>query len=486
MLSKPWVFVIAFWALCHVVAGGKVQSTQASANPSRRDAVKAAFQNSFNDYLKYAEGDDELLPLSKKGTGGFGNWGATYIDALTTAEIMGLDDIVKKGIAFAEQVDFTKTSQETISLFETNIRYVASLLSLYELTGSSNKKLVEQAQVIADRLLHGWVGTDIPYNNLRDWSKDTDPDTSKNAIIAEAGTLLLEFDRLSKFSGNKTYRNFAARSMRAVIYSPGILPGLYAQGIDPKTRQPTNDYVTWSGGSDSFFEYEIKYGYLIGSSKTYIPAWVAAVKSSIEYLLIKPAGTQANVTFLGDYSPSHGGQIPQFSHLGCFAGGNWILGGKLLDNDGIFQYGLALTDGCAKTYTSSVTGIGPELFVFKSANGETNGVTINNQSFYKKNGFDYEVVDYVLRPEVLESVFYAYRATGDQYWQDLAWGAFRSIQKYCKAPAAYAAISAVNSTQPEQLDDSESFLYVSSYMSKIRVLITCHTGRTFQVLIPNL
>jgi len=215
--------------------------------------------------------------------------------------------------------------------------------------------------------------------------------------------------------------------------------------------------------ADSFFEYLLKYGQLIGSTQTYIPTWVDTIKSSISHLLTKAGQTQADETYLSDYN---GQVIPQFSHLGCFAPGNWILGGKLLGSDGVFQYGLALAAGCINTYTSSVTGIGPESFVFKTTSGGTNQVTIDDPAFYEKNGFNYGSVDYVLRPEVLESVFYAYRTTGDSHWQDLAWAAFNNIQKYCKAPAALAGIVAVNDTQTQQYDDSESFLYAGEKIDK--------------------
>jgi mannosyl-oligosaccharide alpha-1,2-mannosidase len=40
-------------------------------------------------------GFDELQPLSKHGADGLGGLGATVIDALDTAMIMGLSDIVK-------------------------------------------------------------------------------------------------------------------------------------------------------------------------------------------------------------------------------------------------------------------------------------------------------------------------------------------------------------------------------------------------------
>jgi mannosyl-oligosaccharide alpha-1,2-mannosidase len=169
----------AILAIICSTQAAQIQTSQAKANPSRAAAIKASFLSSFSDYLKYAKGTDELLPLSKTGTGGFGNWGATEVDALTTAHIMGLDNIVNDGIKYIEKINFDNTSQEEISIFETNIRYVGSLLSLYELTGKKQSSLVKQAKVIGDHLLNGWVGTnDIPFNTLLNWNSHGAPNVS--------------------------------------------------------------------------------------------------------------------------------------------------------------------------------------------------------------------------------------------------------------------------------------------------------------------
>lgn len=325
---------------------------------------------------------------------------------------------------------------------------------------------MSQAVIIGERLLHGWSGDNpLPHNSLVQWNQGPTPDTKKKAIIAETGTLVLEFDRLSKHSGNGTFRQYAVKAMKATIdSSPLPFPGLNPQGIDAATAKPTDDYITWGGGSDSFFEYELKYAQLLGSQDTYMPAWITSVNSSISHLLTTARGTaRSDLTYLADYSDSNGGLIPRASHLECFHGGNWMLGGKLLGNNDIFQMGLALTEACYNTYASSATGIGPESFVFRSASGSTNRVKITDEAFYAAHGFDYDAKSYVLRPEVLESVFYAYRLTGDRKWQDRAWAAYQSLVKYCKAPASLAAIDDVTNVNTKQLDDSESFLYAELF-----------------------
>jgi len=225
--------------------------------------------------------------------------------------------------------------------------------------------------------------------------------------------------------------------------------------------------VTWGGGSDSFFEYLIKYAYLIGDDENiWIPTWVNSVSSSIEHLVEHPEQTtQTQLTYLTDYSASSGGNLPRWSHLGCFAGGNWILGAKMIGQATFNQYGQDLTAACANTYSSSPSGIGPESFVFIGENNNTNGIKINNPTFYRQHGFDFEVTQYILRPEVVESVFYAYRTTGDAKWQEIAWNAWTSIYKHClvQQNGALAALANVNSTSPTQLDDSESFLYAETF-----------------------
>lgn len=62
----------------------------AFARVRRRAAVKAAMRHSWNGYVQYAWGADELLPVSRRGGVAFCGTGATMLDALGTLWIMGL------------------------------------------------------------------------------------------------------------------------------------------------------------------------------------------------------------------------------------------------------------------------------------------------------------------------------------------------------------------------------------------------------------
>jgi mannosyl-oligosaccharide alpha-1,2-mannosidase len=378
---------------------------------------------------------------------------------------MGLNDIYDETVAQSLKTDYTKTSSQEISIFETTIRHVGGLLSSYELGGRKEKKLVEQARVVGDKLMYGWINNnDIPFNTLKFWSGLPTPKTDESAVIAETGTLILEFDRLSTYTGNNTYRDFAIKAELATINTtPLPFPGLNPQRLNQTTGKPVGDYVTWGGGSDSFFEYLNKYALMIGTQETYFPAWITSVKSSILHLITTAGGTKKKLTYLADYSAKNGGTLPRGSHLECFVGGNWLLGGKLLGNDDIFNYGLDLAESCIHTYTASATGVGPEGFIYRLANGSSQGIEIQNPEFYAENGFDYSSKPYVLRPEVMESVFYAYRLTGDSKWQDLAWQAFQALEKYCGTDTAFTSLEDVSNSTTAQIDLSESFLYAELF-----------------------
>jgi mannosyl-oligosaccharide alpha-1,2-mannosidase len=53
-------------------------------------------------------------------------------------------------------------------------------------------------------------------------------------------------------------------------------------------------------------------------------------------------------------------------------------------------------------------------------------------AFYSNHGFLISDPSYNLRPEVLESYYYAYRITGDKKYQDWAWDAFNAIDTYAR------------------------------------------------------
>lgn len=114
------------------------------------------------------------------------------------------------------------------------------------------------------------------------------------------------------------------------------------------------------------------------------------------------------------------------------------------------------------TSTFRSTGIGPEGFAFASSDGSyTGGTPTPEQStFYAKHGFYITSGYYVLRPEVLESNFYAWRVTGDSKYIERAATAVKNFQTYLKVKmGGYAALINVDDPSRGQYDDTESFWY---------------------------
>ena len=55
-------------------------------------------------------------------------WGASAVDAFSTALVMGNWDVVGKILDYIPNIDFNTTTAE-VSLFETTIRYLGGLVS---------------------------------------------------------------------------------------------------------------------------------------------------------------------------------------------------------------------------------------------------------------------------------------------------------------------------------------------------------------------
>ncbi|KAJ6595756.1 seven-hairpin glycosidase [Mycena vulgaris] len=446
-------------------AGVTVQKAGLVVPPAygnRRDDAEKLFVTSYNAYKEFAFGHDDLSPVSKSFSDGRNGWGASLVDAMPTMFIMGLEDLFEEAVNFSSNIDFSKSqTSDTVSLFETTIRYVGGLLSAYELSGEKYPDLVTKAKEVADKMAFGWVGTnDVPFGFM-DFSTNTPTISTSN--IAEAGTLSLEWFTLSKHTNNATYADLTAKSVKHIANLPAPLPGLAAQGIDPATGNAVGGYVTWGGGSDSYFEYLIKYARLTNTDDSiYIDTWKTAVDSSIATLL--RTSTVGDHLYLADFDSSrrirHVG-----SHLACFHAGNWLLGGKLLGNQTIIDIALELNEGCWNTYASTATGIGPEAFAFVSSDGNFtggNGISASQLTFYNQHGFYITSSDYIMRPEVLESNFHAWRVTGDTKYLDRAAAAIDSFNKFLPATVAFGMLNDVNDVDGGLIDDMQSFWFAET------------------------
>ena len=275
--------------------------------------------------------------------------------------------------------------------------------------------------------------------------------------IAQFGTLVLEWTHLSDLTSNPIYAKLSQKA-ETYILSPKPatsepFPGLVGSNVDINTGLFIDASGGWQGGDDSFYEYLIKmYIYDPSRFASYKDRWSTAVDSTIQNLASHPK-PRPDITFLAEFKGKD--LVLTSQHLACFAGGNIILGGRVLNRQDYIDFGLKLVDGCRDTYTATATHIGPEIFAW-----DQEGVPDDQRAFFEKSGFYIKDATYDLRPEVIESYYYAYRVTGDSKYQDWAWEAFVAINASTRTDSGFSSLADVNAAGGGQKTDlQESFLF---------------------------
>lgn len=208
---------------------------------SRQQKVKEAFVHAWSGYKKYAMGYDELMPLSQHGVDGLGGLGATVVDALDTAMIMGLDEVVTEAGSWVEEHLSERISKKgQVNLFETTIRVLGGLLSAYHLSGGEKGMnlthagpkpavYLETAKNLADRLMSAFTAspTAIPFSDVILHESTAHPAPGGLSSTSEVSTLQLEFNYLSSVSGDLKYSLEAMKVMDHMNTLPkleGLVP----------------------------------------------------------------------------------------------------------------------------------------------------------------------------------------------------------------------------------------------------------------------
>lgn len=413
-------------------------------------------------------GHDSLHPVTNTCDDDFGGWGVSAIDALSTAIIMGKQDTATEILRFIADLDFTIVKGGTsIQVFEIVIRHFGGMISAYDLLRGPfagmivderlQQRLYEQMVRLGDILTCAFeTESGVPRNWLDPSSCKTDEGSSNT--LAGAGSMILEFARLSAITGNKKYEALAQRAESYLITpSPPEgepFPGLLGSFVQVSDGKIISSKGGWGSLSDSFYEYLIKaYAYDRKTYAPYLERWMLAADSTMRSISSKPFGRTDEV-----FIPFWEGQrlFNAMDSLSWFAGGNYIFGGMVTGNETLIDFGLKIADAAGALYKRTASGLGPEWVHWtpdcSSAWGEEpcdgrNSVRPADGSFH-------------LRPEALETWYYAYRATRDPKYREWAWDMFLAIDKVCKTKTGFSAVSDV--TDPEggkKLDQQESFVF---------------------------
>ncbi|XP_017761744.1 PREDICTED: ER degradation-enhancing alpha-mannosidase-like protein 2 [Eufriesea mexicana] len=386
-----------------------------------REEVRSMFDHAYSSYLTYAYPYDELRSLSCDGFDTWGSFSLTLIDALDTLAIMGnFSEFRRVAEIISARANFE--ANINVSVFETNIRVVGGLLSAHLLSRKAginlepgwpcNGPLLHLAEDMAKRLIG------MPYGTVNLKYGVPEGETSITCT-AGIGTFLLEFGTLSRLTGDPLYEEVAMNAIKALHYYKSNI-GLVGNHVDVLTGHWTAQDSGIGAGVDSYFEYLAK-GTLLFQDPvlaTIFHEHKAAIEKYIrrEDWHLWVSMTKGQVT------------LPVFQSLDAYWPGVLSLFGEIGD---------AMKSLHNYHHVWKQFGFTPEFYNIPQAEAGTN-----------REG-------YPLRPELIESVMYLYRATGDPYLIQVGVDILRSLQHSAKTTCGYATINDVRDHR--KADRMESF-----------------------------
>eukprot|EP00795_Rhopilema_esculentum_P010888 gene10888-19715_t len=412
---------------------------------NRQKEVVKAFLHAWKAYKIYAFGHDELRPISKT----FSEWfalGLTLIDSLDTMWLMNLKEEYKEARDWvANELRFDRAGD--VNLFESTIRILGGLLSIYHLSGDS--MYLQKAKELGDRLLKGGFssGSKIPFSDVNLMTQTGhSPQWSQFSSLSEVSTIQLEFKDLSKATGNKAYGE-AVDSVMDHIFSLPMKDNLAPIFISPMNGQfMSGATITLGARGDSYYEYLLKQWIQSGKKENkFKDNYVNAVNGIFEKLVkhAKPDGLVFVGEILNGLTFS-----PKMDHLVCFLPGVLALG--FHNGLDVKHMNLAkeLLETCNRMYTDMPTGLSPEIVYFNMDNSGSKDITVKPADTHN-----------LLRPETVESMFVLHSLTGDKKYQDQGWKIFQAFEKYTKIKdGGYSSINNVLSPHsPDYKDKMESF-----------------------------
>ncbi|XP_035418102.1 mannosyl-oligosaccharide 1,2-alpha-mannosidase IC [Cygnus atratus] len=430
-------------SLRHPVRGG--QPGEDPDTRGRRMKIKEMMKFAWDNYKQYAFGKNELRPLTKNGHIGnmFGGLrGATVVDALDTLYIMELEEEFQEAKKWVER-SFDLNVNGEASLFEVNIRYIGGLLAAYYLTGEEVFR--SKALELGEKLLPAFnTPTGIPRGVINlgsgmSWSWGWA--SAGSSILAEFGTLHLEFLHLTELSGNPVFAE-KVMNIRKVLNRVEKPQGLYPNFLSPVTGNWVQHHVSIGGLGDSFYEYLIK-SWLMSDKKDSEAKkmYDDALEAIEKHLVRRSAG---GLTYIAEW---RGGILDhKMGHLACFSGGMIALGAEHASEERKQHYmdlAAEITNTCHESYARSDTKLGPEAFRFDTG---TEAMATRLSERY-----------YILRPEVVESYMYMWRLTHDLKYRQWGWEVVKALEKHCRVEAGFSGIRDVYTTVPTHDNMQQSF-----------------------------
>ncbi|KIY68900.1 glycoside hydrolase family 47 protein [Cylindrobasidium torrendii FP15055 ss-10] len=346
--------------------GGKAGQGDEGFVPRKRPAawgkcaaeVREAFLHGYRGYEREAAPHDELRPVQGGYADNFNGWGVTLFDSLDTMLLMDTEEEFQRARDIIATIDFSLPPEKYAPYFETVIRYLGGLLSAYALR--KDPLFLERAEELAGKLDGVF---DTPSGLAR---FGVNPRTGaigpEIGILAEIGSLQVEYTYLAKITGKKHYFERADTVVRvfqnANLKATG---GMLPVGWNTTSGQPADFRLSAGAQADSAHEYLLKQYLLTGRADQYsLGQYIRATTQIITNLMyVSPTRHLLYVTDTRD-SLLNGTPKPSqtMEHLSCFLPGLFALGVHTLPWDNLDRLGFNLDALAAESGLDGIAGEG--------------------------------------------------------------------------------------------------------------------------------
>ncbi|KAI4828528.1 hypothetical protein KUCAC02_022610 [Chaenocephalus aceratus] len=418
-----------------------------------RNQVVEMFDHAYQNYMDHAYPADELMPLTCRGRvrglepsrgdvdDALGKFSLTLIDTLDTLVLLNKTTEFEAAVRRVLK-DVRLDNDIVVSVFETNIRVLGGLLGGHSMAvmlkdGGQNMQwyqdeLLHMAKDLGHRLLPAFnTSSGLPYPrvNLRHGVRgpETRTGTETDTCTACAGTLILEFAALSRFTGDPVFEAHARRAMDFLWEKRQRNSNLVGTTINIHSGEWVRRDSGVGAGIDSYYEYLLKAYVLLGDDQ-FLQRFNIHYASIMKYISQPPLLLDVHI---------HKPLLP------------------------------------ARTWMDSLLAFFPGLQVLK---GDIRPAIETHEMLYqvtKKHNFlpeafttDFRVhwAQHPLRPEFAESTYFLYKATGDPYYLEAGRTILDNLNRFARVPCGFAAMKDVRTGSHEDRMDSfflaEMFKYL--------------------------
>uniref|UniRef100_A0A4W5Q624 alpha-1,2-Mannosidase n=1 Tax=Hucho hucho TaxID=62062 RepID=A0A4W5Q624_9TELE len=396
---------------------------------------------------------DELMPLTCRGRvrglepsrgdvdDALGMFSLTLIDTLDTLVLLNKTAEFEAAVRRVLK-DVRLDNDVVVSVFETNIRVLGGLLGGHSMAVMLKDaghymqwyqdELLHMAKDLGLRLLPAFnTSSGLPYPrvNLKHGVRgpESRTGTETDTCTACAGTIILEFAALSRFTGDPVFEVHARRALNFLWEKRQRNSNLVGTTINIHSGEWVRRDSGVGAGIDSYYEYLLK-AYILLGDDLFLQRFNIHYASIMKYISQPPLLLDVHI---------HKPLLP------------------------------------ARTWMDSLLAFFPGLQVLK---GDIRPAIETHEMLYqvtKKHNFlpeafttDFRVhwAQHPLRPEFAESTYFLYKATKDPYYLEVGRTVLDNLNRFARVPCGFAAMKDVRTGSHEDRMDSfflaEMFKYL--------------------------